>query len=170
MLRITENKDEIIIREIPVLSRINAGVVMLILAFVIPVIMNSIENTLQMIFFTFFYLSLLGGFIFYLLKNPSLTVKINKPGQTVSVRKQSLIRYNFNVYSFNEMAGLIYVDGIGSKTVQLMMPLKDGRKIELSITDGSSAKQCFDAASLLNSYVFDTPKQISYKPAIFEND
>ncbi|HEX2641312.1 MAG TPA: hypothetical protein VHL50_12090, partial [Pyrinomonadaceae bacterium] len=84
------------------------------------------------------------------------------PGQTVSVRKRSLIKYSFNVYSFNEIADLIYVEtrvrGRGGKVYQLIMPLKSGEKIELSADDGSKKGQYYDAAVLLNAYIFDTSK------------
>jgi hypothetical protein len=172
MLRTTRNIDEIITREIPLASAIGSSALAIFLSFIVFYI-STVNRNLELL-----WIISMGGFalicLFVALTSPITTTKINKPGQTVSVRKRSLIKYSFNVYSFNEIDDLIYVEtrvrGRSGKVYQLIMPLRSGEKIELSTEDGSKKSQCDDAASLLNTYIFDTSKQIPFKLTIFNDD
>ena len=173
MLRIENRKDEIIVRELPFVEWITFFVFAVILALMAYA---SYKNSSQW----FWILGIAGLVNFYfLLTKPLTTTKINKPGKTVSVRKQSLIKYTFNVYSFSEIDDLIYVgdrkSGRSGKSYQLIMPLKNGQKIELSLTDGSQKNDYFKVADLMNSYIFDTSgklgdsKQIPFKLTMFSD-
>src|SRR6476620_3095329 len=109
MLQITKNEDEIIIRELPVAQWLNSVIVGGVLFFLVFAALSSVSD-LPGLAWSLGIVVPVAGVLLYLLNNPSITIKINKPGKTVSVRKQSLIRYKFDVYSFNEIADLIYVD------------------------------------------------------------
>src|SRR5215211_6781337 len=153
MLRVAQNKDEIIIRELPIARWSSFSALAIFLSLPFSIAFSSSRDFSEQ----FWLIGIgVGGVVclFLALMSPITTTKINKPGQTVSVRKQSLITYSLNVYSFNEIDDLIYVDekqgGRGGTTYQLIMPLKSGKKIELSTTDGSKKGQYFDAASLMN--------------------
>jgi hypothetical protein len=115
-----------------------------------------------------------GVFLLLTTVSPAVTIKINKPGKTVSVRKQSLLKYDFAVYSFGEIAGAIYVDARQNNRAgtvyQLVMNLENGRKAELSAVDGSKKSQYFDAAHLMNPYIFDTSQQIPFRLTVLDDD
>ena len=174
MLRVAQNKDEIIIRELPVANWIGFSgfTIFLFVLFLISLSLNKdISDQLWLTFIG------VGALIFlsFSLLNQIMTIKINKPGQTVSVRKQSLLTYSFKVYSFNEIDNPIYVEakagGRGGKIYQLIMPLKTGEKIELSTSEGSKKSQYFDAAHLMNPYIFDdSSKQIAAASEAVGND
>jgi hypothetical protein len=173
MLRVAQNKDEIAIREIPVARWLGFAALALLISIPVLIALSSSGDLSE----KFWLVGLGGGALSCLLLallNPVTTTKINKPGQTVAVRKQSLLTYSFKVYSFNEIADLIYVEaqdgGRGGKVYQLIMPLKTGEKIELSTTEGSKRSQYFDAAMLLNPYIFDDPKEIPFKLTVLGDD
>lgn len=94
---------------------------------------------------------------------PVTTTKIDKKGKIISVRTQSLTEYSFKTFSFNEIAGFIYVnettDPKGFKEYQLIMPLKDDTKIELSTRISMDEDQFFSAAELMNGCIFDSSGQ-----------
>lgn len=166
MIDITKNKDEIVVREISVRQWLNSFIIAAILfvAAFFGIVTLTDSSTLAWILGTTISVT---GLLLYLLDNPSTTIKINKKGETVSVRKQSPLRYTFNIYSFNEIADLIYVNehkDSGLQTnYQIVMPLKNGQKIELSGSMRMNATEYFDAADSMNFYVFDVSKQISAK-------
>ena len=173
MLRAAQNKDEITIREIPVARWFGYSALAIFLSIPLFITISRQENYSEL----FWLIGLGGGALICLvlaLTNPITTTRINQPGQTVSVRKQSLLTYSFAVYSFNEIAEQIYVEaqegGRGGTVYQLIMPLKDGRKIELSTVEGSKRSRYYDAASLLNPYIFDDSKLIPFKLTIIEDD
>ncbi len=110
MLQITENKDEVIVREIPVVQWIQSfimiNIFLLIGFFWVLTAAGFVSNAV----WSFGFIVPIGAFILAMLLNPSITTKIDRPGKIISVKKQSLIKYSFNVYSFNEIEDLIYVD------------------------------------------------------------
>jgi hypothetical protein len=173
MLRVRQNKEEIIIRELPIIRWISFLGLAVVLFLPVFVFFPSHKDSFDLFWSIGMSIGVIVCLIFAL-TNPITTTKINKPGQTVSVRKQSLIKYKFDVYSFNEIADLIYVNvkegGRGGTTYQLLMPLENGKKIEISTTDGSKSSQYFDAAYLMNPYIFDTSKQIPFKLTVFNDD
>lgn len=158
MIRTTRNIDEVSIREIPIASLIGSSAIAIFLSFIVFNIPDTYRNLELLGIIT------MGGFalicLFVAVTSSITTTKINKPGQTVSVRKQSLIKNSFTVYSFKEIEDLIYVKirrrGRSGNVYQLIMPLRSGEKIELSTEDGSPKSQCYDAASLVNTFIFDT--------------
>lgn len=163
MLRVRQNNDEIIIRELPVLQWINAAAAAAAVFF-IALITVSVGTGIGDLFRWLFLIAPLVGFVLYLLTYPTIITKINTRGQTVSVKKQSLLSYSFDVYSFNEIDSPIYVDvrrgDYGEKLYRLKMRLKNGHEVDLSGTSGSRKSQYFDAVHLLNPYIFDDSKQI----------
>jgi hypothetical protein len=169
MISVTKNKDEIIVREIPVAQWINAVIVGAVLFLVVFFMLSSTTSFFNLAWSLGAFVAV-AGFFLYLLDNPSITTKINKQGETVSVRKQSLIKYTFNVYSFKEIADLIYVYELGAmpKIYQILLPLNNGREIEISTQIKMNAREYFEAADLMNSYIFDTSKQISAKAAAWD--
>jgi hypothetical protein len=172
MLRVKQNEDEIVVREFPVLKWINALVAAVTVFFIVLIAISSAAG--GGLFWFFCLLAPLVAFVLYLLTYPTTTTKVNNRGRIVSIRKQSLLGYSFDVYSFNEINDPIYVDvrngSHGVKVYRLKMPLKDGREIELSTVDGSRESQYFDAAHLMNPYIFETSKQIPSKPTGFDDD
>lgn len=175
MLKITENKDEIIIREFPFLRWLSAlGAAVF---FFIPVIFAlSLDKDFSrgQWFWLCSCLALFCIFLFLALAISVTTIKLNIPGKTVSVRKRSFIKYDFNVYSFNEIADLIYIDetniGRGRMKYQLQLPLTDGRKVKLSRSVRFDEGRYFDAADILNKFIFDSPTQIPLKLTVFNDD
>ena len=172
MLRVAQDKEEIIIRELPIGSWIGAAAIIVVLSVLVGYLYFS-EATVSQIWLVVFC----GGAfisIFQALLSPLTTIRINKPGQTVAVRKQSLFTYSFKVYSFSEIADVISVEtvdgGRGTKLYQLVMPLKNGERIELSTPDGSKRSQYYDAVSLISPYMFESPPQIPFKLTILEDD
>lgn len=162
MLQITRNKDEIIVREIPVaywIDSIILGAILFFSSFLVLLSMRQLSNL---------PLSLAGiisfaGFLLYLSKGPATTTKINKQDKIVSVRKQNFVKYNFTVYSFNEFADLIYVNKISvfpNTNYQIILPLNKGVKIELSTQIRTNQREYFNAVNLMNKYIFDSPKQL----------
>ena len=176
MLRITENKDEIIVREIPFFDWVRAAVAGLIFFFIVCAALASKEN-LSDLLWVLILLTPIGAFLLFLLTTPTFSVKINKPGKTVSVRRQNLFKYSFEVYSFSEIADLIYIDtkllgeqGRETAFYQLMLPLKTGKNIEISSSGGSKDNEYQNAVDLMNPYIFDTSKQIPFKLTVFDDD
>jgi len=166
MLQITKSKDEIVIRETPVAQWINSVIIAAILFLLVFFVLSFVADFSGLAWSLGIIVSV-AGFLLYLLDNPSITIKINKPGKTVSVRKQSLLRYKFDVYSFNEIADLIYVNEIGAmpKTYQIILPLKKAQKIEISTQIRINEAEYFEAANLMNEYIFNVSKQIPAKVA-----
>jgi len=164
MLQISKSKDEIVIRELPVAQWFNSVIVGAVILLLFFTALSSVPD-LTGLAWSLGIIVPVVGVLFYLLSNPSITIKINKPGKTVSVRKQSLLGYKFDVYSFNEIADLIYVDEFGAlpKTYQIILPLKKAQKIELSAQIEMNKTEYFEAADLMNQYIFNTPKQLSAK-------
>ena len=167
MISVTKNKDEIIVREIPFAQWINAVIVGAVLFLVVFFMLSSTTGFFNLAWSLGVFVAV-AGFFLYLLDNPSITTKINKQGETVSIRKQSLIRYTFNVYSFKEISDLIYVIELQAgleKRYQLLLPLKNGQEIELSTSIGMNKGEYFDTADLMNKYIFNISKQIPAKVA-----
>ena len=165
MLRITGDSEEVIIREMPVLQRVNAFVVAASLFFIALFLIASGAD-LSILAWSLLLFAPIAGFLFYLLSKPSITVKINRPGQTVSVRRRSLLKYDFKVYSFNEIADSVYVnqprDAFKSDH-RILLPLKNAPPIELSSTIRMNEAEYYEAANLMNKYIFDAAKQIPFK-------
>lgn len=164
MLQITRESDEIIVHEIPVEQWFYAVIVGIIFG--------------AMCFAGLFYLTKIivlalpvGALVFataallYQYDNPSTTVKVNKQGRTISIRKKSLVGYQFKIYNFEDVADLIYVDEIGTweNEHRIILPLKNGEKIELSSQSRISKHEYSDAADSLNSYIFESSKPLSAK-------
>jgi len=166
MLQITKNEDEIVIREIPVAQWICSVIVAAVLFLLVFIVLSSVTG-FSGIAWSLGIIVAVAGFLLYLLDNPTITIKINKPGKTVSVRKQSLLRYKFDVYSFNEITDLIFVDEQKASpygtSYQIVMSLKKGRKIRLSGSMMMNEAEYFDAADLMNEYIFNKSKQLSAK-------
>jgi hypothetical protein len=81
------------------------------------------------------------------------------------------------VFSFNEIADPIYIEstltgrsGNEKTAYQTILPLKNGNRVELSIRSGLKDYEYFDLIDNLNSYIFDTSKQIPFKLTIFNDD
>jgi hypothetical protein len=174
MLRITGNNEQLMIRELPIVQWGFAFFVSIALILGIY-FMFSLEDLSFSWIAPSLTMSIAAGILlFNLFTNPSTTIRINRPGKTISIRKQSLINYTFNVYSFDEIAGLISVDEIASaewqKSYQLNLRLKSGGNVKLSTSSDYQKGQFFEAADFMNSYIFDTSKQISAKPGVLGDD
>lgn len=163
MLRITGNKDEITIREISVVHWIYSILVGAVLFSVVLLGLSALTQLFGLALSIAALISI-AGFLLYFSAVPATTTKINKPGKTISVRKQNFLRYDFKVYSFNDVADLIYVDKTkflpGETIYQIMLPLNDGVKIELSAQIRMNELEYFETADLMNKYIFDSPKQL----------
>jgi hypothetical protein len=175
MLRITENKDEIIIRTVPIKEWIIASIITLVFISVVSVWLFYGANSSGLVWLIYFSVFLCVMLLFFL--NEATSVKINKSGKTVSIRKQNLFKYSFEVFSFNEIADPIYIDSklVGRKgnektAYQTILPLKSGNLVELSIHSGLKDYEYFDLIDKMNSYIFDTSKQIPFKLTIFEDN
>lgn len=173
MRKIIENEDEIILQETPykqwIISLIIAG-------FSFLFVYRSFTETADYFNLAFVLAIAVSGTIFFLslLFNSAITTKINKQKRLISVRKQSLLKYSFKVYDFDEVADLIYVqdeaDKRGNKSYQMILPLKDGSKIEISSVISTKESQYYNTAQKINSYVFDSPNQIPFTFAVFVDD
>jgi hypothetical protein len=176
MLRVRQNEEEIIIRTVPVKEWIIGSILGFILVSVISLWLyyGAVSSgSVWLVFFSVF----LGGYLIIFLINKATTIKINKPGKTISIRKQNFIKYSFEIYSFDEIADFIYIDSKlggrkGNETVsyQTFLPLKDGNRLELSISSGFNDNEYFEIVDKMNSYIFDTSKQIPFKLTIFNDD
>jgi hypothetical protein len=165
MLRITGDSEEVIIREMPVLQRVNAVVVAASLFFIALFLIASGAD-LSILAWSLFLFAPIAGFLFYLLNKPSITIKINRPGRTVSVRKRSLLKYDFKVYSFNEIEDSVYVNKLSSgfrTHYQIFLPLKNAAPIEISSRIRMHQAEYSEAADLMNKFIFDASKQIPFK-------
>jgi hypothetical protein len=172
MLRIKGDSEEVIIREMPVLQWFNAAVVALCL-FLFALLMIAYGTDLAVLAWSSVIFAPIAGFLIYLLTRPSITIKINRPGQTVSVRKRSLFRYDFNVYSFSEIADAVYVErrkDVFNDDCQLFLPLKNAPPIALSLPTKLNQADYFEAADLMNKYISAASKQIPSKSLIFGDD
>jgi hypothetical protein len=174
VLKIEESKDEIIIRETPALEWIGGFVTAVILFWIVY---SAVSASIDYHGFALGLAILISvAFLtFSLLMNPAVITKINKPGQTVSIRKQSPLKYSFDIYSFSEIAGEVYINtnqpGNNQVTLfQIIMPMENGRKIELLSSSKYKDNQYIEAADLINRYIFDTSKQIPFKLAVFTDD
>ena len=173
MFRITENEDEIIVRDVPV----GRGILLLIATGLIALFLFLLFDELEWHHSLFTGALGLLAFYFFLI-TPVTTTKINRQTKLVSVRKQSLLGYSFNVYSFDEIAGSIYVEVEDERSLithQIVLPLKNGDKVELSIAklylglssaptptvDDPKGNLYFSTAQALNPYISDVSKQIS---------
>ena len=161
MLRITGNKDEIIVREINADELIGASFVLLLLSFIVYSALSA-GKSFSNSFWFFFIVS--PFFIFFLYKTLTLTIvttKINRVNKIISVRKQTLFKYKFDVYTFNEIEVPIYLNFaegkiIGNTRFQQTIPLKDGRQISISSSGGSKEIQYFETVDLINEFIFDS--------------
>ncbi len=176
MFQIKEKDGIVIVREIPIIQRNISFGLFIILSFFIYIGFTSSAN--ENLFNNFFciigmFVAALGSLLF-LITNIATTVKIDKYGEILSVREQSVIKYSFKVYSFSEVAKPIFVDETkdfrGNKTYQIIISLKDGQKMALSTSIGINEGQLFGATELMNSYIFETPKQIPVKISLFNSD
>ncbi|MBS1795669.1 MAG: hypothetical protein JSS81_17575 [Acidobacteria bacterium] len=155
MLKTTETDDEIIIREDFIIGysglwlNIVWGVVWLYSGgwtFFNPSFAALLWASLMLILFVWSWS-----------KHQTITVRIEKKRQTISVSRRSLLKYDFEVYSFGQLEGPLFVET--SKSVnQLMMSLKDGRRIELSARNGWWKKRFAAAEEAANHAIFNTPK------------
>src|SRR5215213_9677127 len=129
MLQITRDKNEIIVHEIPFAQWFYAVVIGIIFGGLCFWGFSFLTN----IFVLALCVSTLvfaAAALLFLVDNPSTTVKINKQGGIISVRKESLVSYKFDIYNFDEVADLIYVDEIEKlpKEYRIMLSLKNGIK------------------------------------------
>jgi hypothetical protein len=176
MLRLEEKQDEIIIRDVPVGRWIWSLAATVLIALFLYISFLRVDLRWQRALF----IAALGLLAFYIcLITPVTTTKINRETKLVSVRKQSLLGYSFKLYSFDEIAEIyVAVDDVkGFITHQIMMPLKNKEKIELSIAKpylelstaptptakDPKGNSYFSMAKLLNQYVLDSSKQIPSK-------
>jgi len=174
VLKIEANKDEIIIRETPIIGWISGFLIAIILFFIAYYGLSATADFHKLSLSIAIIISV-AFLTFFLFINPAVTTKINKPGQTVSIRRQSHIKYTFDIYSFNEIAGEIYINTSlpGNNEVtqyQIIMPIKNGEKIEIFSSGKYEDIQYMDAADLINKYIFDTSKQIPFKMTVFKDD
>lgn len=163
MLQVTRNKNEITVREILVAHWIYSVLIGAVLFF--AVLLGIFALTLLFsLALSIAALISIAGFLLYYWDGPATTTKINKTGKTISIRKQNFLRYNFKVYSFNDIAGQIYVYKSkffpGGTTYQIMLPLIKGEKIELSVPGRMNELEYFDVADLMNKFIFDSPKRL----------
>ncbi|HQU83364.1 MAG TPA: hypothetical protein PKY59_09580 [Pyrinomonadaceae bacterium] len=172
-MKVTESTDEIILQETPYLQWI---ISLVIAAFSFLFVYRSLSEMTDYFNLAWTLAIAVSGSIFFisLLFNPAITTKINKQKKLISIRKQSLVKYSFKVYNFDEVADLIYVhdesDTRGNKSYQMMLPLKDGSKIEISSVISSKESQYYNTAQKINSYVFDSPDQTPFTFAVFVDD
>jgi hypothetical protein len=168
MLRATENKGELIIREVPV----NQWAFFFALAVVLFLIYFLFSDSYAW-YKVLFIAALAISFVFLFLSEPVTTIKIDRGAKFVSVRKRSLLNYSFKVYSFNEIEDSIYVEakeGDRFGTIyQILMPLKNGEKIELSTSTSLNKDDYFKVVGLINPYIFDTSKQVPSKLSVFDD-
>lgn len=173
MLQIAENTDEMIMREIPYAQWVGSFFISLFSFIFVYHSLSTIGDSFNPAWVLAITVS---GVIFFfsLLTSPALTIKINKQKRTISVRKQSLLKYSFDIYDFDDVADLIYIDEKNeareNKSNKIILPLKDGSKIELSTPIGAKQSQYFNAAQLMNSYIFDSPNKIPFTFAVFVDD
>lgn len=164
MIRVTQNKDEIIVHEIPFvqwLSSVGVGFMFGGIFFTGIFLLTKI----------FAFAFGVGALVFavaallYHWDNPSTTVKVSNPSKIVSVRKKSLVGYKFDIYNFNEIAGLIYVEEIEAlpKEYRIVLPLQKNKKLIISSQVRINEGEYFETADLLNSYIFGASTQISAK-------
>ena len=103
-----------------------------------------------------------------MLSFPATTTRIDRKGKTISVRKQSLLKYSFDVYSFRELSDLIFVSefySLGNKSFQLILLLSGDRKIELSISANIYKEPLENLANEMNIYIADSSNQLTSRPA-----
>jgi len=169
MLQITKDKDEIIVHEVPFSQWLYSIVIGLIFGglFLVGIFLLT---KIFVLAFGVGTLVFVAASLLYHWDTPSTTVTINKQGKIVSVRKKSLVRYKFDIYNFEEVADLIYVDEIDvlPKQFRIVLPLKNGKIIELSNQIRTNEREYSDAADSLNSYIFGSSKQISAKAAAWK--
>ena len=176
MFQIKEYKGVVIVREIPIIQRSISFGLFIILSFFIYIGFTSSanENLFNNIFCIIAMFAGALGSLLFLINNVATTVKIDKYGKILSIRQQSVIKYSFKVYSFSEVAEPIFVDEMidfrGNKTYQITISLTDGQKMTLSTSIGINEGQLFSATELMNSYIFEKPKQIPVKISLFGND
>jgi len=171
MLRITENKDEIIVRDIPVV-RWSASFIALFALFLMVFLGSSFDSFYEIARGLLWTLSF-TMYIFSMFSNPATTTKIDKKNRLVSVRKRSLFTYSFDVYTFDELRDLIFVDTAGFnnfRKLRLMLPLKSEQNIELSASVRFYKKPLRNVAKLLNGYLTDSSGKIASKPAVLIKD
>ncbi|MEO6590649.1 MAG: hypothetical protein ABIP06_15240 [Pyrinomonadaceae bacterium] len=160
MLRLTENKDDIIIREIPKFQWIAIIVSLLILLiFASLFLYNEVSVSIS-----FFFGSILFVASFIIVVSPITTVKISRKSKLITVEKRSLIKNTFKIYPFREVADLIYVEEIkdsnGHIICKFIMPLKSGDIIELFNISSDTGKY-FNAANFMNDIIFDSDFKLS---------
>jgi len=174
MVRITDNADEITVQSIPVKDWIIAGSFTFVFVSVISLWLLYGANSSGLVWL--FYLAvILAGFVFVFM-NEATTIRINKTGKTVSVRKHTFYKYSFEVFSFDEIEPIFIESTLSGRQgdekagYQTILPLKNGDHIKLSIRDGLKDYEYFDLIDKMNSYISDTSKQIPFKLTIFEDD
>lgn len=176
MIKIKENPEEVTIEEIPFSQWI--GFFFLFLFFLFYLIFGfttfvGIDITLNMkLFLSFWSLALSGVLVFVFC--PSIKIKINKQKKSIIIYKKSLIKNDSSIYFFNQIGELIFVNAKqgsrGGMSYQLILPLKNGEKIEISSSIGSKESQYYKTADLINEYIFDDPNQVSYKLTLFHDE
>lgn len=164
MLRVTENNDEIIIREMPV-AKWSSSLLAAIFLFIAVFGMSSgtFSSNMTWILATSAFI---GAICWFQTFNTLTTIKINTPGKIVSVRKQSLLKYSFNVYSFDEIADFVYLETSDVTAYQLVMPTKDGLKIKLSSAGGSNDGEYFKAVDSINKHIFGATPRIPFRTTL----
>lgn len=160
MLEIRESRSEVVVREKPFLKWMAAFSLTYGASFIVYFVFSPPALWTLVI--------AVAVFLGYLIAFPSFTVKIDRQSRIVSVRRQSLIKYDFKVFGFDEIDGPLFVsEGTGKH--QLIMNLKDGRQIALSAA-GSKGGEYHNAVQIMNDLIYDAPNQIPFRLTVFEDD
>lgn len=161
MLRIYENKDGIVIREIPDFLTI-AVITSIIISFILGILFLLRATSLSL---NFFFGAILFVALFIIIISPITTIKLSKESRFITVKKRSLIKNEFKIYPFREIADLIFLEehktSKGEITYDFIMPLKSGEKIKLLNMASSNTGKYFNAANFMNDIIFDSQFKIS---------
>src|SRR6185369_2777545 len=126
MIQVSRNKDEITVREILIGHWFNSVLVGGVLFFAVLLGLSALTKIFGLALCIAAPISILS-FLLYYWDGPATITKINKPGKTISIRKHNFLRYNFKVYSFDDVADQIYVNKTkffpGETTYQIILPL-----------------------------------------------
>lgn len=176
MLQINDNTDELIIREgnaslwggfvtLFVCAILGGNYLLSILKgnAVISIDISSIVFLAAM-----FYMIVT---IFYMVINPGTTIKLNKKSKLLAIEKKGLFKNSLKFYPFREIAGLIYVEEIGTAkgntNYELVMNLKSGEEIKFLSDAASNTGEYFNAANFMNDVIFDSPDKVQFKSSAF---
>lgn len=161
MLRISKKGEEIIVRDIALTEFIQMGLLISATMFLLFFVRNDSSISFILLFAV---LGLLVAGIYNLCFIQTKTVKIKKQKRILSINNRSLVKNISYVYRFGEITDLIFVDTFtdadGNKTHKLVFALETGERIELARAISSGKDDYFEAAKVINHFVFDNPKQI----------